>query len=85
VKLQEELDLLSERERGRSGSQSAAPSKRLSGYTLKDILGRAKTPEDGSTPPEAASSSEGAMHDEQASVSDAESKVSHSCYNPHVV
>lgn len=77
VKLQEELDLLSERERGRiSGSQSAAPSKRLSGFTLKDILGRAKTTEDVRTT--TASSSEGAMHDEQASVSDAESKVSHS-------
>ncbi|KAG0555687.1 hypothetical protein KC19_12G188500 [Ceratodon purpureus] len=71
VNMQEQLDLLSQHERSRSGSQP----KGLSGYTLKDILGRAKTNQDGRVTPQA-SSSEGMMHDEQASFSDAESKPS---------
>ena len=75
MNMQEQLDLLSQHERSRSGSQP----KGLSGYTLKDILGRAKTNQDGRVTPQA-SSSEGMMHDEQASFSDAESKVRHSSY-----
>lgn len=74
VNLQEELDLLSQCERGKSGRHSPAPAKGLSGYTLKDILVRAKTKENGKTTSEA-SSSEGMMNDEQVSISDAESKV----------
>lgn len=75
VNLQEELDLLSQCERGKSGRHSPAPAKGLSGYTLKDILVRAKTKENGKTTSEA-SSSEGMMNDEQVSISDAESKAS---------
>ena len=71
--LQEQLDLLSNERARRSGGQA----KGLSGYTLKDILGRAKANQDGTSE---ASSSEGLMHDEQASFSDAESKVRHYCY-----
>lgn len=75
MNLQEQLDPLSQHERERSSGQS----KRLTGYTLKDILGRAKANQNERTTPEA-SSSEGVLHDEQATFSDAESKVRHSCY-----
>uniref|UniRef100_A0A7I4CJX4 Uncharacterized protein n=1 Tax=Physcomitrium patens TaxID=3218 RepID=A0A7I4CJX4_PHYPA len=71
VSLQEQLDLLSQRERRRSGSQS----KRLCAYTLKDIVGKAKFNDDARTTSEA-SSFEGVMFDEQSSISDAESKAS---------
>ncbi|XP_024357646.1 uncharacterized protein [Physcomitrium patens] len=75
IGLQEQLALFSKRERRRSGSQST----RLSGYSLKDILGRAKRNEDARTTSEA-SSLEGTMRDEQASISDAESKAD----SPHL-
>lgn len=74
VSLQEQLDLLSQRERRRSGSQS----KRLCAYTLKDIVGKAKFNDDARTTSEA-SSFEGVMFDEQSSISDAESKVRNFC------
>lgn len=79
INLQDQLDLLNEaqQERGKRGTHSRVPSgKGLSGYTIKDILGKAKKSGHVAASASDASSSDGEdILEEHASVSDAESKV----------
>lgn len=79
INLQDQLDLLNEaqQEREKRGTHSRTPSgKGLSGYTIKDILGKAKKPGHVAASASDASSSDGDdAPEEHVLVSDAESKV----------
>ncbi|KAG0611288.1 hypothetical protein M758_7G129000 [Ceratodon purpureus] len=82
INLQDQLDRLNEarQEQEKSGefshSRTPSSSKGLSGYTIKDILVRARSKSGQSALVSDASSSEGEAHEEHACVSDAESKAS---------
>lgn len=73
INLQDQLDRLNE-DREKSSDNLRVPLQGLSGYTMKDILGKGEKISQLRTGSQA-SSSEGEVVEEHASVSDAESKV----------
>ena len=81
INLQDQLDRLNEArlEQEKSGVishvRTSPNSKGLSGYTIKDILVRARSKSGQTALASDESSSEGGAHEEHACVSDAESKV----------
>ncbi|XP_024397596.1 uncharacterized protein [Physcomitrium patens] len=80
INLQDQLDRLNEArlEQEIGGEHASTPisSKRLSGYTIKDILVRERSKRGTQVSSDASSSELGEVHEDHTSISDAESKAS---------